>query len=108
MSDQSVDWHAVCGVDEIDEEDLIQFEHDGKVFAVYRTPSGFYATDGVCTHEEAHLADGLVLGEIIECPRHQGLFHIPSGKAKGAPVCIDLRTYPAKVEAGQIYIGLPT
>jgi len=107
MSDQSVDWHAVCGVDEIDEEDLIQFEHDGKVFAVYHTPSGFYATDGVCTHEEAHLADGLVLGEIIECPRHQGLFHIPSGKAKGAPVCVDLRTYPTKVEAGQIYIGLP-
>lgn len=108
MSDRSVAWHAVCEVDEIDEEDLIQFEHGGHVYAVYHTPSGFYATDGICTHEEAHLADGLVLGEIIECPRHQGRFHIPSGKAKGAPVCVDVRTYPAKVEAGHVYIGLPT
>jgi 3-phenylpropionate/trans-cinnamate dioxygenase ferredoxin component len=108
MSDKSVGWHAVCGIEEIEEEDLIQFDHDGKVYAVYHTPSGFYATDGICTHEEAHLADGMVLGEIIECPRHQGQFHIPSGKAKGAPVCVDLRTYPTKVEAGRIYIGLPT
>jgi len=108
MSDTLVDWQSVCGVDEIEEEDLTHFEHDGKAYAVYHTPSGFYATDGICTHEEAHLADGMVLGEIIECPRHQGRFHIPSGKAKGAPVCIDLRTYPTKVEAGQVYIGLPT
>jgi 3-phenylpropionate/trans-cinnamate dioxygenase ferredoxin subunit len=108
MSDTPVDWHAVCGVDDIDEEDLIQFEHGGKVYAVYHTPSGFYATDGICTHEEAQLADGMVLGEIIECPRHQGQFHIPSGKAKGAPVCVDLRTYPIRADAGQLYIGLPT
>ena len=108
MSDRSIGWHSVCAVDEIEEEDLIQFEHDGKVYAVYHTPSGFYATDGICTHEEAHLADGMVLGEIIECPRHQGRFHIPSGKAKGAPVCIDLHTYPIKVEAGRVYIGLQT
>jgi hypothetical protein len=49
---------------------------------------------------------GLVLGEIVECPRHQGRFHIPTGKAKGAPVVMDLRTYPTKVEGGQVYIGL--
>ena len=108
MSDTRVSWQAVCGVDDIDEEDLIQFEHETKIYAIYHTPSGFYATDGICTHEEANLADGLVLGEIIECPIHQGRFHIPTGKAKGAPVCIDLRTYPIKVESGQLYIGLPT
>ena len=78
-----------------------------RVAIVGAGPSGFYATDGFCTHEEEILADGLVLGEIIECPRHQGRFHIPSGKAKSGPVCVDLRTYPTKVEADHIYIGLP-
>ena len=107
MSDRALAWIRVCHVNEIDEEDVAPFEHAGKQYAIYHTPSGFYATDGLCTHEEEVLSDGLVLGEIIECPRHQGRFHIPSGKAKGGPVCVDLRTYPTKVESDHLYIGLP-
>jgi 3-phenylpropionate/trans-cinnamate dioxygenase ferredoxin component len=57
-----VNWHAVCGVDDIDEEDLIEFEHNGKLYAVYHTPSGFYASDAICTHENANLTGGMVLG----------------------------------------------
>ena len=63
--------------------------------------------DGICTHEEAHLADGLVIDDVIECPLHQGRFHIPSGKAKSPPVCVDLKTYPVKLEDGEIFIQLP-
>jgi 3-phenylpropionate/trans-cinnamate dioxygenase ferredoxin subunit len=107
MSDTPVTWYAVCKVEDIDKEDLIPYEHGDKMYAVYHTSSGFYASDAICTHEEANLCDGMVLGEIIECPRHEGRFHIPSGKAKGAPVVVDLCTYPTKVEAGQVYIGLP-
>jgi 3-phenylpropionate/trans-cinnamate dioxygenase ferredoxin subunit len=94
-------------VKDIDQEDVVQFEHCGKIYAIYHTPSGFYATDGSCTHESAYLADGMVLGEIIECPRHQGRFHIPSGQAKGTPACINLLTYPTKIEADQVLVSLP-
>jgi len=107
MSDPAMSWLAVCRVQDIDEEDVAQFEYGGKIYAIYHTPSGFYATDGICTHENAYLAGGLVIGEIIECPRHQGRFHIPTGKAKAAPACINLQTYPTKIEADQIHLGLP-
>ncbi len=107
MSDPAIAWLPVCRVEEIDEEDVRPFEHGGKTYAIYHTPSGFYATDGICTHENAYLAGGMVIGEIIECPRHQGRFHIPTGKAKGAPACINLQTHPTKIEAGQVHIGLP-
>jgi 3-phenylpropionate/trans-cinnamate dioxygenase ferredoxin component len=106
MQSANLSWHEVCNEDEIEEEDLIQFEHAGKVYAVYHTASGYYATDGLCTHETAHLAKGFVLGEMIECPRHQGRFHIPTGQAKGAPACVDLRTHPTKIESGYVFIGL--
>jgi 3-phenylpropionate/trans-cinnamate dioxygenase ferredoxin subunit len=106
MQSTNLSWHEVCGADEIEEEDLIQFDHAGKVYAVYHTESGFYATDGLCTHETAQLAKGFVLGEIIECPRHQGRFHIPTGQAKGAPACVNLRTHPTRVEGGRVFIGL--
>jgi 3-phenylpropionate/trans-cinnamate dioxygenase ferredoxin subunit len=49
----------------------------------------------------------VVIGDFVECPLHQGRFHIPTGKAKGAPACVDLKTYPVKVEDGSIFIALP-
>jgi nitrite reductase/ring-hydroxylating ferredoxin subunit len=42
----------------------------------------------------------------IECPMHQGIFNIKSGKAISPPACNDLQTYPVKVEDGKIYIQL--
>ena len=101
MSDN---WHLVGPADDIDEEDVMRFDLGDRTFAVYNTEKGFYATDGICTHEDQHLADGLVIGTVIECPLHQGRFDIVSGKAKSAPVCVDLKTYPVKVEGGELYI----
>ncbi|WP_234186606.1 MocE family 2Fe-2S type ferredoxin [Shinella sp. NM-101] len=100
-------WIEVCAADEIDEEDVIRFDHAGRTFAIYRSPEDtYYATDGLCTHEKIHLADGLVMDHVIECPKHNGRFNYKSGEALGAPVCIDLKTYPVKVEGGTVFIGL--
>ena len=33
-------------------------------------------------------------------------FDIPTGKALSAPVCVDLKTYPVKVENGDIFIRI--
>lgn len=100
------EWHKVCAVDDIDEEDVTGFNHGGKIYAVYNTEKGFFATDGICTHEHQELADGLVMGTVIECPLHQGRFEITNGKALGAPVCTDLKTYRVKVEDNEILIEL--
>ncbi|MCV3209192.1 MocE family 2Fe-2S type ferredoxin [Mesorhizobium sp. YC-39] len=99
------DWVEACTVDDVEEEDVIRFDHGGRTFAIYRSPDDeFFATDGFCTHEKAHLADGLVMGDIIECPKHNGRFNYKTGQAKGAPVCVNLVTYPVKVEAGKVLI----
>ncbi|WP_282610045.1 non-heme iron oxygenase ferredoxin subunit [Pelagibius sp. Alg239-R121] len=100
------EWVRVCAAEEIDEEDLIRFDHGGCSFAVYNTEKGFFATDGYCSHEAQHLEDGLVMGTVIECPLHQGRFEITTGKALSAPVCVDLQTYPIKLEDGDIFIRL--
>jgi 3-phenylpropionate/trans-cinnamate dioxygenase ferredoxin subunit len=100
-------WVVACGTNDVDEEDVIRFDHDGRTFAIYRSPDdAFYATDGLCTHEQVHLADGLVMDNIIECPMHNGRFDYRTGAAKGAPVCVALKTYPVKVEAGKVMIDI--
>ena len=104
----SGNWIEVCDVDEIDEEEVIPFDHNGKTYAVYRLEGDdFHASDGICTHEKAHLADGLVMDGIIECPKHNGRFEIKSGKAKGAPVLVDLVTYPAERRGEKVFICIP-
>jgi 3-phenylpropionate/trans-cinnamate dioxygenase ferredoxin subunit len=101
------EWIAACAADEIDPEDVIPFEHAGQDYALYRSPEdAYYATDGHCTHEKTLLCDGLVEGGIIECPKHNGRFDYTSGKALGAPVLVNLRTYPVKVEGGTVYVDL--
>ena len=100
-------WVRACDVDNIEQEDVIRFDHDGHAFAIYRSPEDtFHATDGLCTHERAHLADGLVIGDIIECPKHNGRFNYKTGEARRAPVCVDICTYPVRVEAGTVFINV--
>ncbi len=100
-------WVDACAENDIEEEDVIRFDSGGRTFAVYRTADDrYFATDGLCTHEQVHLADGLVMGTIIECPKHNGRFDFATGRAKGAPACVNLQTYPVKVEGGRVFIKL--
>jgi 3-phenylpropionate/trans-cinnamate dioxygenase ferredoxin subunit len=88
-------WTRACATDDIDEEDVIRFDHAGQTFAIFHSPEDqFYATDGFCTHERNCLADGLVMGDIIECPKHNGRFNYKTGQGKGAPITENLKTYP--------------
>jgi 3-phenylpropionate/trans-cinnamate dioxygenase ferredoxin subunit len=99
------EWIEACGSDDVEEEDVIRFDHAGRVFAIYRSSDDqYFATDGLCTHEHVSLADGLVMDEIIECPKHNGRFNYKTGEAKGAPVCVNLRTYRVKVEGGAVFV----
>jgi 3-phenylpropionate/trans-cinnamate dioxygenase ferredoxin subunit len=98
-------WIEACATDEIDAEDVIRFDHAGKTYAIYRSPDdAYFATDGLCTHEKVHLADGLVMDGIVECPKHNGRFNYKTGEAKGAPVCVDLKSYPVRVQGGRVLI----
>ncbi len=100
-------WIPSLNTDDVANEDVSRFDHEGRTFAIYRSPDDkFYATDGLCTHEKIHLADGLVMDNIIECPKHNGRFDYTTGAAKGAPVCVNLKTYPVKVEGGKVFIDL--
>ena len=101
------EWIEACAADDVEEEDVIRFDHGGRIFAIYRSPDDeFFATDGLCTHERRILADGLVMDEIIECPKHNGRFNYKTGEAKGAPACVNLATYPVKVESGKVFIEI--
>jgi Na+-transporting NADH:ubiquinone oxidoreductase subunit F len=99
-------WIEVCESSELGREDVIRFDHAMRTYAIYQTADGhFHATDGVCTHGNTHLADGLVKGRIIECPKHNGRFDITDGSPQRAPVCVALRTYPVEIRDGRLFLN---
>ena len=98
------EWTFVCNTSDVDFEDQYRFDHNDRTYCIYHLEDGFYATDGLCTHEDVHLVDGLIDGEEIECPMHLGVFNIKTGKVVMDPPCEDLKTYKIKVEDEKIFI----
>lgn len=100
-------WIDVCAGSLLTHEDVMRFDCDTQTFAIYKSAdNALYATDGICTHGNTHLADGLVKGDIIECPKHNGRFDIRDGSVKRPPVCVALKTYQVEERDGRIFLNL--
>ena len=106
MSD--IEFHNVAKTTSLDEDEALQVLINGQEIAIYNLEGEFYATDDICTHAYASLADGYIEGGNIECPLHGGCFDIKSGKATTAPCTVDLKTYQVKIEGEDILVGLPS
>ncbi|MCA6120006.1 Rieske 2Fe-2S domain-containing protein [Bradyrhizobium sp. WSM 1738] len=101
------EWVAACALDALESEETLRFDHEGRTFVITRSPEGdYFAIDGHCSHEKVHLADGVVDGYIIECPKHFGTFDYRTGESQAPPACIDLRSYEVKVEGNTVFIKI--
>jgi 3-phenylpropionate/trans-cinnamate dioxygenase ferredoxin subunit len=100
-------WIRACATTDIEPDDLIRFDHGSQTFVIVRSEDDeFFAMDGICSHEKVHLCDGLVMNGTVECPKHSAAFDYRNGEVKRAPACINLRTYPVKVDGGAVYLEL--
>ncbi len=100
-------WVEVCVSGFLKPEDVIRFDHGGRTYAIYRAADGgLYATDGLCTHGRAHLAEGFVKGKLIECPKHNGRFDFTDGSPQRKPACVALQGFPAREHDGKIFLQL--
>jgi nitrite reductase/ring-hydroxylating ferredoxin subunit len=99
-------WHKVASVSDVPEGDVFGVEVEGTPIALYQLDGAFYATHNVCTHAFALLSDGYVDDGKIECPLHQGIFDIRSGKAEEGPVDEDLKTFAVKREGDDLLVEI--
>lgn len=73
-----------------------------------RTPSGIFAFDDICTHQNAFLHKGqLNEADEIICPWHQFRFSMQTGEEKSGHHCRPLKTYPLEWRQGALFICLP-
>jgi nitrite reductase/ring-hydroxylating ferredoxin subunit len=102
----SSELHRVCHVSDVAEGTARGVEIGDRRLALYNIGGTFYATDDRCTHARAHLSEGFIEGDAVECPLHGGRFHIPTGRPLTPPVRAAVRAYPVQVMDDQVYIHI--
>ena len=98
-------WQRVASVADVDPDRGLSVNVAGKELAAYRVGDDVHALE-VRPHAYALLSDGFVEGNTMECPLHQAIFHIPSGKCMAAPADSDLATFPVKIEGEDVLVDV--
>ena len=100
-------WMEIGNAECLGLAEAMRLDYGKKTYAIYRDGTGaYYATDGICTHGNTHLGNGLVIGQTIECPKHNGRFQLADGSPARAPICRGLATYPVESRDGRLFINI--
>ena len=94
----------LCSVTDVASGEALKVETQGLTVAVFNLDGEFHVTDDHCTHGPGSLSEGFIDGDCVECNFHQGVFNIRTGAVVQPPCIIPVRTYPATVEDGAVYI----
>lgn len=86
---------------------------DGTDLLIANVAGSFYCLANKCPHMGGSLGEGVLKGNIVQCPRHGAQFDVTTGKNVGnARIAFvklkvkDATHYPTKVEADSILVGM--
>ncbi len=96
----------LCKADEVTVGNARKVEAGGLAVAVFNIDGQFYVTDDACTHGPGSLSEGFIDGDVIECNFHNGQFNIKTGEVVSPPCMIPIKTYPAVVQDGKVFIEI--
>ena len=94
----------LCSTDDVAAGAALKVETGDLVLAVFNVGGQFYVTDDACTHGPGSLSEGYVEDDVVECNFHNGQFNIRTGEVVSPPCMVPVKTYPAVVVDGGVYI----
>ena len=94
----------LCKTDEVAVGSALKVETGDLILAVFNVDGEFYVTDDTCTHGPGSLSEGYITDDVVECDFHNGAFNIKTGEVVAPPCMVPLKTYPAIVEDGNVFI----
>lgn len=97
-------WMSVCNVSQVQEDFPFSGKVEGREIGVYLVEGDYYALEDVCPHAYALLSQGFVEDGKVECPLHEAVFDIKSGRCLREPGERDLQRFPLRIVDNQIQI----
>jgi len=96
----------VCDVADVPAGSMHPVDVGERRLMIVNVNGELYATDRICTHEEADLSTGFLTGSVVTCPLHLSRFDVLTGEVQNAPASVPLKTYGLKVEGTSVYVEL--
>lgn len=96
---------TVARVGEIPEGGRKIVRLDDQEVAVFHLDGAYFAIEDVCTHDGGPVAEGELVGEVIECPRHGAKFNVKTGAVVSLPATSPVPTYAVRVQGADIQVG---
>lgn len=97
-------WTAVGERAQVDPDNPLAAQVGDTKIGVYEVAGGLYAIEDVCPHAYALLTQGFVDGAEVECPLHNAVFDLTTGKFLRGEPCRDIKSYPIRVIDGRIEV----
>ncbi len=97
-------WHNILPLGDLVSGDVTPARLGRLDLAVYDTEEGVFVSLARCTHQGANLCYGYFDGFAIECPLHQGLFDVRTGKPLAAPATRKLRMLDCRIADGMVQV----
>jgi nitrite reductase/ring-hydroxylating ferredoxin subunit len=95
---------AAAAAGDLPEGQMLKVTVGQEGILLFNVGGNLYATEEMCTHGDASLADGLLCDGEIECPLHGACFSVKTGAVLMEPAVEPLRTFPVVVSEGRIFI----
>ena len=99
-------YQDVGGTSDLAPGDMLLVTAHGTRILLANVNGSCYAVADTCTHEDASLSLGALVGDCVRCPLHGSRFRLRDGRALDEPAEVDLTTYPVRIEHDRILIGL--
>lgn len=81
-------------------------EVDETFIAVFNVGGTYHAIEDVCTHDDGPVAEGVLDGYEIECPRHGARFDIRDGKVLSFPAIRPVQWFKVTVVGDDIFVEM--
>lgn len=98
----------VAKVGDLQSGEMRQVAVEGGEILLVKTGDGTISALGAhCTHYDAELANGVLVGDTIVCPWHQACFCAKTGDVKEPPALNSLPSYEVEIRGEDIVVKLP-
>ncbi len=98
-------WHDVAKTSDLSPGEVMYVEVGNDPVALINLEGEFFAINDLCTHQDASLSDGEIIGDEIECPLHGGAFEIRTGLPANFPVVVPVETYEVKIDGETVFVA---
>ena len=100
------EWTPVGNRDQVEQDNPLAATVGETAVGIYEVDGELHAIEDICPHAAAHLTQGFADGCEIECPLHNAVFDVTSGKHLRGEPCRDLKTFAVRVVDARIEVQL--